>query len=279
MDCIYIGWMFLLLEKCMLGTRAKIALLTSFFTFAFAMLFLALVQNYAQASTSSLASLSSLSTVYTADIESPMQHTIVPNFWLEEQAVSFDFTSDDSFQKYLHTDHPFTDTSYVPTDLIPIDSNFTANNSRAFKLRQEASIQFADMAWHFRNTFSGDKLYITSAYRSRGFQDYLIRQWCSLIRCAQIGTSEHQAWLALDLKVITRWGRAYSLDLAYPNKYYDWLASNAPRFGFHNTYQKGVEVDGKMAEWRHRRYLGIDLAKILADNDQTFAEYYNWLQD
>ncbi|MEI6774432.1 MAG: hypothetical protein WCL18_06710 [bacterium] len=79
---------------------------------------------------------------------------------------TFDFDSDDSFQKYLNTDHPFDDSSYIPTDLIPINSNFTANNSKAFKLREEASLQFADMAWHFRNAFSGDKLYISSAYRS-----------------------------------------------------------------------------------------------------------------
>jgi LAS superfamily LD-carboxypeptidase LdcB len=105
-----------------------------------------------------------------------MDSEIVPTFGLDKHSVSFDFDSDDSFQKYLHTDHPFHDISYVPTDLVPIHSNFTANASRSFKLREEAAIQFADMAWHFRNAFSGDKLYISSAYRSRGLQDYLIKQ-------------------------------------------------------------------------------------------------------
>jgi LAS superfamily LD-carboxypeptidase LdcB len=131
------------------------------------------------------------------------------------------------------------------------------------------------MAWHFRDAFSGDKLFITSAYRSKWFQNYLIKQWCVLLKCAPIGTSEHQAWLALDLKVITRWGRWYSLDAAYPNKYSDWLHVHARERGFHNTYQKGVAIDGKIVEWRHRRYLWITLAKILADNGQTLAEYYN----
>jgi len=87
-----------------------------------------------------------------------------------------DFDSDTSLQKYLGTDHPFTDTAYIPDDLVAVESNFTANNARAFKLREEASIHFADMAWHFRNAFSGDKIYISSAYRSRGLQDYLIKQ-------------------------------------------------------------------------------------------------------
>jgi hypothetical protein len=69
-------------------------------------------------------------------------------------APIFDFDSDDSFQKYLNTDHSFTDISYVPTDLISINSNFTANNPKGFQLRQEAVTYFNDMARHFWNAFS-----------------------------------------------------------------------------------------------------------------------------
>jgi len=256
------------------GSRTRIVLLTSFFTFAFAMLLLALVQNYAHAGTTSLQPVRIAAVVNTADIQSAVEYEIVPSFWLEYRTPDFDFDADDSYQKYLNTDHPFTDSSYIPTDLLPIDSNFTANNSKAFKLREEAGVQFADIARHFRNAFSGDRLYVSSAYRSMWLQDYLIKQWCALLRCAKSGTSEHQAWLAVDLKVITKWGKWYSLDVAYPNKYSDRLKANAADFWFHNTYQKWVEVDGKMAEWRHRRYVWTRLAKILAENNQTFAEYY-----
>jgi len=260
-DSIYTRWLFLSLSEFIIGPRTGIALLTSFFAFSFGMLFLALVQNYAHAA------------IVT-------DHEIVPSFWMSHKAPGFDFTDDTSFQKYLNDNQPFVDTSYVPTDLVAIDSNFTANNSKAFKLREQASVEFADMAWHFRDAFSGDRLYISSAYRSFSFQDYLIKQWCKLIKCAQVGTSEHQAGLALDIKVIARWGRWYSLDFnGKPNKYYDWLKLNAARFWFHNTYQKGIEIDGKMAEWRHRRYLWTGLATILASNDQTFAEYYKQIQN
>jgi len=255
----------------MVGPRTKIVLLTWFFTFAFALLFLALVQNYAHASTPSL--------VPVHLVDSVITYSSVPGFWLGHQLSNFDFTTDDSYQKYLHTDHPFLDSAYVPTDLIPIDSNFTANDSQKFQLRQEAAIQFADMAWHFRNAFSGDRLYISSAWRSRGLQDYLIKQWCPLQRCAEIGTSEHQAGLAVDLKVITKWGKWYSLDVAYPNKYYNWLKVHAADYGFHNTYQKWIDIDGKIAEWRHRRYLWVELATILMQNNQTFAEYYKNLMN
>jgi len=150
----------------MLGSRAKIVLLTSFFTFTFALMFFALVQNYAHAGVTSLVTDHSGGTVATTGIQSSIDHEIVPSFGVHHQEVSFDFDRDDSFQKYLSPDHPLHDTDYVPTDLVPIDSNFTANDSRSFKLRQEASIYFADMAWHFRHAFSGDRLYISSAYRS-----------------------------------------------------------------------------------------------------------------
>ncbi len=252
----------------MVGPRTKIVFLSLFFTFAFALSFLALVQNYVRAETLRspsifISSTTWISSVFGIGIQSSL-------------TSDFDFDSDDSFQKYLNADHPFFDTSYMPNDLVNIESDFTANNSRAFQLRQEAATQFADMARHFRNTFSWDRLYITSAYRSRWFQDFLVKQWCSVFKCAKVWTSEHQAWLALDLKVITRWGRWISFDITdKPNKYYDWLKTNAAEFGFHNTYQRGVEIDGKIAEWRHRRYVWKELATILMDNNQTFAEYYN----
>ncbi|MEI6672779.1 MAG: hypothetical protein WCL02_05645 [bacterium] len=67
--------------------------------------------------------------------------------------MKFDFVHDDSFQKYLNTDHPFDDILYVPSDLVPINSNFTANAARKFLLRQEAGDMFADMAWYFRDAF------------------------------------------------------------------------------------------------------------------------------
>lgn len=128
----------------MLGSRTKIVLLSGFFVFTFAISFFALVQNYAHAE----------NTITTSPTSSSLVNDFAPNFDWFYYTANFDFDSDDSLQKFLSSDHPFTDASYMPTDLIPIDSNFTANNSKTFKLREEASIQFADMAWHFRNAFS-----------------------------------------------------------------------------------------------------------------------------
>lgn len=107
-----------------------------------------------------------------------ISHDVVPNITnpLSDIGASFDFDSDDSYQRFLTNDRPFKDLDYVPADLAPINSNFTSNDARKFKLRQEAGDMFADMAWHFWNEFKGDRLTIFSAYRSKSYQDGLIKK-------------------------------------------------------------------------------------------------------
>jgi hypothetical protein len=65
---------------CMVGPRTHIALLTLFFTFAFTMLFIALMQNYAHAGTLSLQSLGVITTVHPMDIQSAVDTQLVPTF-------------------------------------------------------------------------------------------------------------------------------------------------------------------------------------------------------
>lgn len=185
----------------------------------------------------------------------------------------YDLTSDTSLQKYLSDDTPFIDRGYVPSDLQNIDSHFTANDSSRYQLRQEAALQFADMARQFWHHFDGDKLLITSAYRTPDVQNYLFHSFCKKDQCATPGTSEHQAWLAIDLSVRSKSWLIKKVEQG--NTYYDWFVNNAHLYGFHNTYQRWVEIDGKIIEWRHRRYMWTSLATLLHDSQQTFAEWMN----
>jgi LAS superfamily LD-carboxypeptidase LdcB len=101
-------------------------------------------------------------------------------------------------------------------------------------------------------------------------QESLLHSFCKKNQCAQAWSSEHQAGLALDLSVKTaRW---WSVGLDQNNKYHDWLLDHAAEFGFENTYQKWVDIDGKRIEPRHRRYVWSQLATLLHDRQQTFAE-------
>ncbi len=185
----------------------------------------------------------------------------------EENQSEPDLESDASYQKFLDADHPFNDLKYRPSDLAAIESDFTANNARKFQLRKEVWIQFADLAWHFRDHFKGKKrLSITSAYRSFAHQEQLLKSYCKKKnQCANAGSSEHQAGLALDLG--TNGGK---LDKASLER----LQENAHKRGFHQSYQKGVEVDKTMIEPWHWRYVGEALATELYEKKLSFTEWF-----
>jgi LAS superfamily LD-carboxypeptidase LdcB len=109
-----------------------------------------------------------------------------------------DLFSEHSFQKFLDDNHALPP-SYHPSDLVAIHSDFTTNASSHYQLRQEPATKFAEMARAFANAFDFKaKLSLTSAYRSPKYQKQLADN-CSAERCATMGTSEHEAGLAVDL--------------------------------------------------------------------------------
>ena len=185
----------------------------------------------------------------------------------QDKIKKIDFYSDVSLQRFLDDNHPLS-WKYEAQDIVKINSDFTSNKSSDFMLRKEVAEMFEWMARAFSNAFDFKaKLTINSARRSQAYQRKLIAT-CSTTRCATPWTSEHEAWLALDL-----WVNGWNIK-AWSGKYYQWLSDNAHKYGFHNTYQKWMEVDGKMVEPRHWRYVWVELATILHENNQTFAEYF-----
>ena len=183
--------------------------------------------------------------------------------WIEH----VDYYSDESVRKFLDDNHPLS-TNYEAQDTRKIISDFITNKSSSFYLRNEAAEAFELMAWSFSNAFDFKaKLTINSARRSQAYQRKLASS-CSTARCAKPWTSEHEAWLALDL-----WVNGWNIR-AWSGKYYQWLIDNAHLYGFHNSYQKWIGIDGKMVEPRHWRYVWVRLATILHDRWQTFAEFF-----
>ena len=186
---------------------------------------------------------------------------------IEKEFVdSLDFYSDESLQKFLDDKHPLSPN--YEAEVVSINTDFTSNQSSKFYLRKEVAEAFESMAWAFSNEFGFKaRLTINSAWRSQAYQRKLLTT-CSTWRCAKAWTSEHEAWLALDL-----WVNWWNIK-AWSWKYYQWLLDNAHLYWFHNTYQKWIEVDGKIVEPWHWRYVWVDLATILHKHNQTFAEYF-----
>lgn len=124
------------------------------------------------------------------------------------------------------------------------------------------------MAWAFSHDFEFKvKFSISSAWRSNKYQEEL-RVSCASSRCADAGASEHEMGLALDLGI--NGGNI----MRNNGIYYQWLVDNAHKWGFHQTYQKGVNIDSKIEEPWHWRYVGVHFATYLHENGLSLAEYF-----
>jgi len=177
----------------------------------------------------------------------------------------FDLFDGKGYQFFVDHNHKILDD---PDDLVSIDSDFTLNNSKQFKLRKKAAEQFELMAWAFSHDFKFKaKFSINSAFRTHGFQKTLY-YGCIANLCAEPWTSEHELGLALDL-----WVNGQAIESNH-GIYFKWMQDNAYKYGFHNTYQRGVAVDWFLVEKRHWRYVWVDLANYLHKIDKTFAEYF-----
>lgn len=181
----------------------------------------------------------------------------------------YDYNTDDSIQRYVSRQIPLNNIEYQPTDLVPISKKWLILANPSMQLRAPAQTKLNDMAAEFYEIF-GDKLVIVSAYRSYAYQKK-VKKWCSDTLCALPGRSEHQLGLAIDIFAATTAGSF--LSKAEFKKYYTRLSVNAHRYGRHNTYQKGVEIDTYQPEPRHRRYVGRELATELFERKITLAEW------
>ena len=186
----------------------------------------------------------------------------------EKYNKSFDLKLDVSLQKYISDKVLLKNKNYVPADLVRISSKNIVNKSWRPYLRQPAEYALSKLAEAFNDNFN-KKLYLVSAYRTLHDQATLFEWWCSLNRCAKIWWSEHILWLAVDIHVATKnWYNKFNGEtLKRMNK-------NAYKYGFINTYRKWLDVDWKMPEVWHWRYVWVPLATELNDKDLSFAEYY-----
>ena len=197
----------------------------------------------------------------------PNHSLINLSFFLSK--IDYSKLPDDDIQKFVGVNKPFNNISYEPSDLVPLQwrSHISAQAKHTF--RNEAADKLEDMANAFYEQF-WTNIVIASAYRSYSYQKNSISESCKQSwRCAREWESEHQLWLAVDLREATNEQKF----LSKYQKYYDWLHDNAHLYWFHQSYQNWREFDGYYIEPRHRRYLGTWLATKLHDKNITFTQY------
>jgi len=181
-----------------------------------------------------------------------------------------DFYSDDSYYKYLSPNNSFENLKYKPNDLVVLDSKYILNVWWNQSLRKQAAENLYIMAEDFYSEFQV-KLKVISSYRSYEHQALIKSRWCSDYFCAKPWHSEHQSGLAVDFFEATN--KQSFLSKPDLMKYFEWLSKNAYKYGFHNTYQKWRDIDWYEIEPWHWRYLWVDFASYLYENNLTFAEF------
>lgn len=161
---------------------------------------------------------------------------------------------------------------YVPEDLVTVEPAY----SNGGKLKSEANDAFCDLVeamW----AETGLHLVNASPYRSYQTQKNLYARYRTQYSeattdrfSARAGYSEHQTGLALD--VIAPGG---TLNGFKDTQQFIWMRDNAHRFGFILRYGDGMEyITGYKFEPWHYRYVGVDAATFIYENDLTFEEYY-----
>lgn len=166
------------------------------------------------------------------------------------------------------------DNDYYYGELVTMDKAY--DNKSGSKLNKEAYAAFQKLVdagekegYHIRNN---------SAYRSYNTQSGLYNNyknsngltWADKWS-ARPGHSEHQTGLALDVGVKNE----YSLGKFESSPEFTWMKNNAHLYGFILRYPKGKEyITGYGYEPWHYRYVGVDVATYIYENNITYEEYY-----
>ncbi len=171
---------------------------------------------------------------------------------------------------------------YVPKNLTAPAITFSFNGYHEKKLmRQDAAKALEEL---FEAAFKeGLSLNGVSGYRSyrRQLSIYnknLLKNGLEYTNkySAKAGYSEHQSGLAMDVSTGSIQNKLDVVFAGTPEG--KWLEENCWKFGYIIRYPEGKsKITGYAYEPWHIRYVGIELAKYLTENELTMEEYYGYI--
>lgn len=174
------------------------------------------------------------------------------------------------------------DRNYVPFEMYVVDEN--ENNFHQYKDASLKPMFRRDIKRYIDKLLKdahalGLPLIVDSGYRSYDYQQVVLN---ALIKekgndayklVALPGASEHQTGLAVDFAYYEN--GIYNDDVKEDDKEAIWLKNNCWKYGFILRYPKGKEnITGYNFEPWHFRFVGLELAKKIYDEDLTLEEYY-----
>ena len=163
---------------------------------------------------------------------------------------------------------------YVPENIVDVEKDYRTSTS-APQLVKEAYEAFKRMS--DAGASKGLKIKVTSGYRSydsqkKIYEGYLKKDPQEFVDTysSRPGFSDHQIGLSCDV-----WADNKTFEGFAATKESAWLKENAYKYGFIMRYPFGKDyITGYMYESWHYRYVGLEAAKEIHDNNITFDEYY-----
>lgn len=162
--------------------------------------------------------------------------------------------------------------TYEPENIVTIPSRYAYSDNKA---PQEILDYYKEMFNAAEK--DGIDLIISSAYRDYKDQEETYNYYkktkgeeYAKNYASIAGYSEHQTGLAFD--ILTTKTSTKDFDNTKEAK---WLKENAYKYGFILRYPEGKEnITGYDYESWHYRYVGIEAAQVIHDENITFDEYY-----
>lgn len=170
---------------------------------------------------------------------------------------------------------------YIPSDLVIPDIKFSFEEDIPKKyLRKEAAKHLEDLFEDAKD--DGINLFGVSGYRSYSRQESIFNnkvESSSLEEAKKLvanpGQSEHQTGLAIDVS-------SHEMNFLLEEKFEDtdegqWIKENSHKYGFIIRYPKDkIHITKYSYEPWHIRFVGIDAATEMYNNDLTLEEFLNF---
>lgn len=166
----------------------------------------------------------------------------------------------------------YLDENYVPENLEEISKQYALSN---MKLVKEAKEAFEEMAKAVKK--EGLNIVAMSTYRDYTYQTNLYDKYVKQdgkeaadTYSGRPGYSEHQTGLAVDV-----FNNKESYINFHTTEEFIWMQEHAKEYGFILRFPQNKEEEtGYQYESWHYRYVGLQIATYISENNITLEEYY-----
>lgn len=166
----------------------------------------------------------------------------------------------------------YLDENYVPENLEEISQQYALSN---MKLVKEAKEAFEEMAKAAKK--EGLNIVAMSTYRDYTYQTNLYDKYVKQdgkeaadTYSGRPGYSEHQTGLAVDV-----FNNKESYTNFHTTEEFIWMQEHAKEYGFILRFPQNKEEEtGYQYESWHYRYVGLQIATYISENNITLEEYY-----